>query len=327
MNQIKYKTFTIVSMKNFIPAILIFGFFLTANNVKSQDTIPFPMDESAKWNVKEMKIWQYPTPYPTWDWIITNSVYYFDGDTVFDGIQYKALYADGSRYYASHPNDVYYYYHQIINFFRQEASRIYQKDDYYSELLLYDFSLSIGDTLQRTPYSLIIVEDTASIIINGITLKTIFTYEPNAQEHKHNKFTEGIGSIYGLIEKDAWRNSYLCTSELICYAENGFSLYNPWNYSNCNLIVESKEYEPVGSSKIFPNPLTEMATLHSNFRQGTSCLLTVINSVGQLVYTTHFTGNEAVIFNRNSFNAGLHFYSIINEANHQIIGKGKFIVQ
>lgn len=166
----------------------------------------------------------------------------------------------------------------------------------------------------------------SSILINGISLRKISTYNPASIDHTHNQYIEGIGSVYGLTYQEAWLNSYGYSSSLICYAENGSPLFNPWNNENCKLTVDVKNYKANLNSLISPNPFTEMATL--SLKNGNSALysIAVYGLNGKLLLKSSFIGSQPFILKKTDFCPGLCFFTIIDESG-RLAANGKFIVQ
>ena len=99
---------------------------------------------------------------------IHNYVYYLNGDSVVNGYTYKKVFLRGENEYhwmdpppaGSCTGSYFYnYFHTLI---RQDSLKVYIHEDNYDHLL-YDFDLSVGDTLPET-YN--VYED--DIVVTGI---------------------------------------------------------------------------------------------------------------------------------------------------------------
>jgi hypothetical protein len=94
----------------------------------------------------------------------------------------------------------------------------------------------------------------------------------------------------------------------------------PWSY----IQIESTSEEAVMSEiKLFPNPAKDnlMVTL-SNFEEMGSVTYSIVNAIGQVVYTGAIISNETSI-NISTLNSGMYYFKTSAQTTKPII----FVVQ
>ena len=312
-------------MKTYIlrSSFILFALALMCKVAFSQTEYTFPLDATSKWNVVRTYIVNvdYPPP-PHRVSRVEEAIYYFDGDTLINGILYKNLYADIKKEKMLSANQYDYYFHKFVCRFYQINGKVYQTGP---SVLLYDYNVTIGDTLRWEQDSKVIVEDTARELINGRWLRTYYTHNYAWPFPFNNKYIEGIGSKYGLVNTDAWYSYADRTSRLICYSEQGMNIISPWDYDYCHLFVGTEELIGKSECKIVPNPFNNVATLNFNSHKSGKYYLRVNNTLGQLVMNLSFQNEQPVLLNSKNFKKGIYFYQVFDNSNHCIYA-GKFVV-
>ena len=111
--------------------------------------------------------------------------YFIEGDTMISGQNYAKIYR-----YKNKP--------EYIGCFRESGKKIYYTGmDYHffetdSEILLYDFTKALGDTVYTLTSSYNTIESIDSILIGG-------SYRNRYYLHDGQQWIEGIGSTYGFL--------------------------------------------------------------------------------------------------------------------------------
>ena len=224
---------------------------------------PFPTD-STEWR-QQSASWFYPWM-DRWDY-----VYAMKGDTVIGMNTYHKIYKTGvtatyfyssptampTLYYGPVPTDT----NRYIGAIREDgAKHIYFYPDtssFTGEQLLYDFNLTVGDTLP--PYNSgyfagsNYISSIDSILIGGIYHKRYHISNP-AGYSNFTSIIEGIGSTFGLIERLV--DPFEWYDRLICFTPNGSTAYLDPSYSSCGLpspmgIADQKKDNGM---QVFPNP-------------------------------------------------------------------------
>jgi hypothetical protein len=220
------------------------------------------LQEGNQWNVLQM------TGEPgRWHTRRTN-VYRLSEDTVIDGKHYAAVLKSTDRDTTTW---------ETAGFIREDitAKRVYHRalfhysrgDSITPECVLYDFGVSVGDTVTTIwPDSIRnIVKGIDSIEINGkyhkrITVGNQFVGEEGQDRPLWiNEWIEGIGNINGLLYTNA-SIPCSCIYELLAFIQNDEVVYNPFDYDT-DFIWWTVSNEPVETE----SPVTVFAsgrTLH-----------------------------------------------------------------
>lgn len=190
---------------------------------------------------------------------------YIDGDTVINSHVYFKVYSTGYWYYYPNPNPANnYFYHSLHGYLREEGSKWYTSDGY-SDLLLYDYTLDVGDTVVSaflyTWAGPVIITAIDSILVDTNYRKRFHLSSPLMGAEY---IIDGIGSTAGLFENMVFD---LTQSELICFAKNGVSLWGS-SAEECQLNVALNEKEKKKPGFIvFPNPANDHFIVKTNFSE------------------------------------------------------------
>jgi hypothetical protein len=303
-------------------------FLLTPFFVISQNYIPIPADSTSEWRVKKM--YHFKAGICLY---IDDIKYYFAGDTTINNRTYSKLYKSGITYQeAMGPNTtcdstVYHFTDVYMGAIRNDRGKVFYQPPFNDpEILLYDFTLNIGNTLLRpwveNSLSTIVAIDT--VIINNQQHRRFFINSDTANANyidSSSYITEGIGASTGLIENQNWEGS----NELLCYAENHNPIY-PIGCS-CILNVSIKKVEKNSqkeSLQIYPNPAREIITLKFTNATNGSLVLNIYDIMGKQVKQFQIPNAKleykAII---KWLKTGLYFYKIVNKDG--IIYSGKII--
>ncbi len=187
-----------------------------------------------------------------WDY-----VYYLNGDSTINGEDWQVVYKRGSYYSSGLGGSGGYTFNDRFKFIRQDGSKLYTLENGVSEMLLYDFSLNVGDTLPWSPYhwSLTTVIDSIQmVLINGSQRKKMFVSDTNYGTTQ-GYLIEGIGTHRGLFE--TVNNALNCGNQLVSFKVNNVVEVG----SNCNFSVGIEDIIQENQLNIFPNPTSASITL------------------------------------------------------------------
>jgi len=283
-------------MKKYI--ILIFGLFTTLWSY-SQDYYPFP-DSNAIWNSKYGGY--YGTPIVRFG---------LNGDTVINNQVYKKVYqiVDDSTLNLANMT----YYAAI----RENASKqLFAKmTDYDDEILIYDFSLNIGDTIiSNSPsgylnYDLCIIADIDSIELENNQFRKRFKINDYEQDY----WIEGIGSIGGLFHPtmDYIIGSYC---DLTCFKNNDTAKYinNP-QCDKCFCFLQTPVIEIEENNdfiNVYPNPATTNINIVFELQNGLS-EISLINSIGNSI-ENRITSSFPIQINIENLPIGIYLIKLRN---------------
>ena len=290
-------------------ATLILSVLLLASLVYAQENHTIPMDNSSAW-----RLW-----HGMWDGtggglISYDGRVFVAGDTTINNLVYTKLSNSGIRTYSyqghnstTHFSDPHY---ALI---RSDSTRTYLLFDN-EEVLLYDFSLQVGDTLPETFINgnTVIVSSIDTVIVNGKSLRRFNIYEPNNNSLISNWYIEGIGHEYGLIEPMFLMMDNGTGFE--CYAEDGVAVFPEG--SNCDLTVAvDKVMKPETALCIYPNPSQGLFTLTYPSNTTKEVEIQIAGVGGEIITSTKWevqAGQNTRNFNLNSVKPGL-FVVIVHD--------------
>jgi hypothetical protein len=93
-----------------------------------------------------------------------------------------------------------------------------------------------------------------------------------------------------------------------------------------NLVsIDNNLTNSVSQILVYPNPLSENATIifnNNNYEQQNLC---IYNSIGQLVFTVNNINTDQLIIERTNFKVGLYYVQL--KTTNQIVMSGKFLVE
>ncbi len=309
--------------KLLITTILLLPFF-----VWSQSYIPIPADSTSEWRV--MKKYHFKANICLH---VDDLKYYFMGDTLINAHTYSKLYKSGIKYQTPlGPNlncdpNIYHFTDVYVGAIRNDTGKVFYKIIYNDpEILLYDFTLNVGDTLQRPCFNFdtntIVAIDT--VTINNRQHRRFFIDSDTLTSSTIDSMQyiiEGIGAATGLLEQA----NFEAANELLCYAENHIPIY-PFGCS-CILNVGVEEIKINTKNEnihLYPNPVNDIITFEFNSIIHTDLRLSIYNILGKQVKQFQIPSNELKYkVNLSELETGLYFYRIWNETS--IIDSGKFI--
>ncbi len=223
---------------------------------QAQNWAPFPLDETSVWRVNSAQMNSGASCLTHWA-----KTYTLDRDTLIGAVNYKILDCHTFKY--SEPTDCNgsETTSSIEGFIRQNESEVFYSVNGNSEVLLFDWSLGVGDTIPEAIYPpdiagyQVTVESIDSVLIGNQWLKR---FHPDIVD---GWILEGVGHSGGILE---FMGSSLSGSHnLFCYGENGVPVY-PTN-SDCSFFVGIENEEQKGLT-ISPNPSTGIFRIETDQR-------------------------------------------------------------
>lgn len=266
-------------MKNLI---LILSIFLTHNLVvKSQRYFPFPT-ENVYWNVYlELSIHENPLD-------STLLRYTIHGDTLINQIVYRKLCIESGD--IANPKI------KTVGGLREHNKKIYFTGyDYLGsyhnkELLLYDFSKQIGDTIYHDNHgnNYSIIENIDSVELDGEYRKRFKVNSRHNYSFKDQEYwIEGIGSIKNGLLGHITDIPTCCYHfwEHVCFKENGRIKYLNPSFSDCfpaKLLSSINDNFEFSKINIYPNPFSNKLHI-DNIPDNKNLSIQIIDSMGRLV--------------------------------------------
>lgn len=212
---------------------------------------------------------------------IGNYDIWFTEDTVVDGLKYTKLMAEAKTL------DNNYHFSGLWFLLREENEKVWKRQlNNPDEILLYDFTASVGDTLTIGDFGQRLIIDSIGTVQIGNADRKKFWLRLQSNNPGGYQFTEtwveGIGSDYGLL----W-SGYLSIPDgwhcLLCFHQNGELVWENPEYGTCtyDAIEENKDSE----ISIYPNPVGDRVII-----EGIEVAeVEVYNALGQRVRTVRST--------------------------------------
>jgi hypothetical protein len=172
------------------------------------------------------------------------------------------------------------------------------------DTLLYDFTLSVGDTIRAYIMAGYVIDTIDSTLIGTQYRKTWTT----SQGFRGGKLIEGIGGTLGLL--NTYYQSWGPVSKLYCFSQNNQTLYP--HYSATSVCAEVtaistfKTHNP--TFQIYPNPAQNNFTIELSNNDKQIISVYDVNGKQVLLQTINGTAN----IDASNFNAGVYNISIIN---------------
>ena len=265
--------------------LLILIAILYWTNLKGQDYTPFYLD-SAEWIVSTIypivgagdggAVWKYRTR----------------NDTLINDLVYRNLgRSDLCEYYPDMNGNINYVNNIDLNEYLIGGMREVDKKVYFynsnEETLLYDFNITIGDTIFYGPddFTIILEEENP---VEGHRSYQVINSNGFAFPYETSGLLEGIGSIYGLF------GTYLGhLNDLECFKLSG----QPYIFENCDLcegfITSLNEINQSSAIRLFPNPASHKVTLRTEFGMITQVVF--LSHVGKEVLSYRADARELVL--------------------------------
>lgn len=195
----------------------------------------------------------------------------------------------------------------------------------YEEIMLFDFSVSIGDTIKEGNIMSwdegfwLVVQDIDTVMV-GNTLRKRYSFA-----NSFGKWIEGFGSNRGLLFTSGDTPTNGLFNYLICFKQDGKILYFDDDFSECMppiVGVESQEWD-WHSLRIFPNPVTGN-TLTFDLGEAPIEQITIYNAKGvvkEYILVNHF--DESYTY-QHKLPAGYYIVIAVDKNSRRY--SGKFVV-
>lgn len=189
------------------------------------------------------------------------------------------------------------------------------------ELLLYDFSLNVGDTIRQGNFDWLIVQKIDTMAI-GNTYRKIFHFE----NIWWVKWIEGIGNIKGLLFTSDALPTNGTDGDLICFKQNNTILYFNDYYDQCMPLIGGNKVieKDISSINTYPNPVTN-GFIHFELGEIQPENIEIYDCLGHIVDCIHCARESSIIHSTEKYPPGIYFYLVTNQEGKKY--KGKFVTQ
>lgn len=263
----------------------VFFFFILFSFQLSfcQSYVPFPTQVGAQW-----------FEYMEWNYGATNQsscekrIYIIVGDTVLDSMNYQIIQEKLNRNTSTFQNcsvlaptyasDSIYLRNDTAN------KKVWIRfDGNNPDTLLYDFSLTVGDTLfslarlPSPPSSIYGVVDSIDTVSYGGVKRLRFLFQPNSYTSQY--IIEGIGGTFSFLNPLFDGYGY-ATSNLECFSTPSQNIY-PDSATNCRLVTKLQPVRSeIANIAIYPNPTKGVININSSLEVE---IVQLYNALGQQV--------------------------------------------
>ena len=309
-------------MKKLFPflSILILNFTIVFG--QSNVYHPFP-DSNAFWGIDGMNIFNYSLCY--------DARYGLNGDTIIDGKVYSKVYSlvDST---INNPNSTYF------AAIREDDKRIYTVINGFPEEVLYDFNLSVSDTISFH-YSLLFnspaefsrrVSQIDSVLLYNGEFRKRFVFEPIGDNSSTpDVVVEGVGSIIWRGLFNPLINAIATNGDVYsfeCFKQNETIIFldNPLcDHCFCTLETDIKKYAAAEKLLISPNPFGQQTIIRSESYLNNADL-TIYNSFGLALKRISNISGLTIILNRENLPSGLYFLRLTQ--NNKDVANEKMVI-
>ncbi|MFW6328120.1 MAG: T9SS type A sorting domain-containing protein [Bacteroidota bacterium] len=248
------------------------------------------------------------------------------GDTVLLGETYKKVYKTNydstliwKKYFGAIREDSNARIYFLIDSVYSSYGDLYFPGEFTdtTEVLLYDFSAGIGDTVIVPNYL-----DSNNIITQIDSIQIIGEYRKkyviSTFSYGSEYWIEGIGSINGLFGPALYEDFNM--TDLLCYEDSVIFWDNPEFVGGCFDVGIESESLSQKSIKVFPNPVSSvLSVVEGNEVIGT---VEVYNLAGQRIFNNRVDGKQLQIYVAD-WNPGLYLLKV---KTNNIVTIKKFIV-
>lgn len=211
-------------------------------------------------------------------------------DTVICGKTYSPLFTKDYIFLTSPPVSY------IDGFVRQEGKKVYQLRDSCQELLVYDFSLEVGDTMRHGyfNYTDAVVMEVQYAETNGQIRKVMTLNYSNSNRSHITYWVEGLGDLSHPLPSIPCYIDYACETaiNIACISTEAGILLGICQ-KNCGIPTSTADIsENIMPITLFPNPITVGGRVQLNYEMPESGRLLVANALGQVIYWENIEKND-----------------------------------
>jgi hypothetical protein len=235
----------------------------------------------------------------------------FEEDTIIDGFTYKKVWISEDENY-----QIWDFYGAFI---REENKRVYYRQMFGLEGLIYDFNISLGDSVTvNNPRAAgeitLFLEEIDSVLTDfGYLERWILKSEsyPNSEY-----WIRGIGSQTGVINSSSGIFGGLCgLYTLLCQKENDELVYINTDYESCYLYVTVQEDIEEDQSKVIVSFDNSTREVHINLIDELDRSVYISDIRGNIIATFE-THNKIIRHNMTGYTNGVYIVVIVSNEKY-----------
>jgi hypothetical protein len=202
--------------------------------------------------------------------------------------------------------------------------------------LLYDYSLTEGDTMQfysnqynpciDTASGSVLIDSISSLTINNIELKELFSSPTEESAWQYNKIVERFGNISGFypiyVNSCGIMDDMPVIGDLRCYCDNELGMYKRGSRPCDTLIVHITNLNTIVNDGviIYPTTSSDCITIKLNNSFNHISIVEVYSLQGQLVLKNKLSSSEFIL-DIKGLNQGVYSLRIMQEGSKTIVRK------
>ncbi len=248
--------------------------------------------------------------YPPTDGVrYTTHSFQFKGDSVInDTFYFKIL----ESYDSSNYNWTF-----TRQFIRQESSKIFIRDYFGNDRILYDFNLKVGDTItqinmfeQESDWILELID---SIELDNVWYKHYTFGILDCDGCPKDFWVEGIGSLFGVIHPGNLAIDF--STELLCMRKGEDLIYINSEFNSCYIYAVQTEINQIKEFNIFPNPFISFTRIQLNeINPSDIRAIYLVNAYGKKIKEINLI-KDYIQLERENLPSGLYFIQLIDKNN------------
>jgi len=283
-------------------SILLFASLSLSVFAKSQTNVYYPIPDSAAVWYEEGVFLVSSTPL---DLDYFKQSYSTGNDTMIGSYTYTKIHRNYYEY-AIYMNIGQGVYNYTLYLLRQDTAtrRVYLYRNG-SDTLLYDYSLSVGDTVPASykirdwnPSMIITITAIDSVLVGGNYHKRLNT------NIGFLKYIEGVGSNQGFIP--VMLDFEAGDNDIMCFSVNGIFQYSNLNWSGPCLPLSQNEITTNDFVSVYPNPSSGIFNINFGDAYLQISEIEIYNSLGEKIFFSPVTNNLTSI-NLSSQPKGIYF--------------------
>lgn len=217
---------------------------------------------------------------------------------------------------------------------RELNSKIYyMAPDSINEHLLYDFDVTVGQTLNDIIYvnaidlydvmhpEIVDLEVTGIETVNFDGLDRVKITVRNLSGNEDGSWIEGIGNTKGLLF-ESFGNLQNYGIELLCYSEDNAMIYPITGANPCDVTLNVDDLvNQSNSMQIYPNPSSGNVTIRLRSDENLN-ELSILNTQGQMIRSIKTSNTKEVVL--TDLTTGIYFIRLEDEKS---VSTQKFVVK
>ncbi len=318
-------------------SLILFSAFLVSS-ISAQDYTPF-IFPNAKWNIHGLSCDLSGSPIQGFH---SFGSYWTGSDTLINGVSYYELFMRSSQAQAYICNSLETSFLSfntgnpyLVGYLRQDTNArmvFYLPKDSLSEMTLYNFNLSLGDTSLSVAlgFSGVITVSTVDSFQSGGVYYRRFNFQlfdtTWNMTFPAGSWIEGFGSTAGLLRPFFPEYPVPGRIWLECFSQNGLRIYPNYSMGGCVEVtsIEEDKLEVNVGVRIFPIPVISSFSLQLfSFPESQTCFH-LFDALGRQVMQELITSATTNI-HCGSLPNGIYFWQL--QAENKILQRGKLLFE